>query len=187
MNDELIVYKNIDSPIGKMIGGATSKGCCFLEFHDRGGVERIRERIIKRYRRELAEGGNDLLDQVESEVGEYFSGKRREFTVPLDLKGTSFAMSVWRQLLAIPYGETRSYGQVAASIGNPNASRAVGRANGENYMGIVVPCHRVIEANGNLRGYGGGVWRKKFLLDLEAGRADRPRTERETQTALKFH
>jgi AraC family transcriptional regulator of adaptative response/methylated-DNA-[protein]-cysteine methyltransferase len=153
-----------------MLAGATDRGCCFLEFHDRGGVPRIRERIAKRYRKELIEGNSHLLDQLESEVGEYFAGKLKVFTVTLDLKGTPFETAVWEQLLAIPYGETRSYGQIAALVGNPLASRAVGRANGENRMGIVVPCHRVIEANGNLRGYGGGVWRKRYLLDLEAGK-----------------
>jgi O-6-methylguanine DNA methyltransferase len=110
---------------------------------------------------------HSYLAQLRDELAEYFTGKRSLFTVPLDIKGTDFERAVWQQLLRIPYGETRSYGQMAVDLGRVGAQRAVGRANGANYIGIVVPCHRVIEANGKLRGYGGGLWRKEWLLKLE--------------------
>jgi AraC family transcriptional regulator of adaptative response/methylated-DNA-[protein]-cysteine methyltransferase len=152
-----------------MIAGATDKGVCFLEWHDRGGVERIKERVKKRYKTPLQPGNNKCLNQLETELGDYFAGKLKQFAATIDVTGTPFEMRTWEQLLAIPYGETRSYGQIAKLLGKPGAQRAVGRANGANYLSILIPCHRVIEANGNLRGYGGKLWRKKYLLELEAG------------------
>jgi len=169
MSESSIVYRDFDSPLGPMIAGATPKGVSFLEWHDRGGVERIMERVQKRYRRELTPGDNPHLEQLEHELAEYFAGTRKRFLSPVDVTGTPFEQSVWDQLLAIPYGKTRSYGDLALALGKPGAQRAVGRANGANYVSIVVPCHRVIESNGNLRGYGGGLWRKKWLLELERG------------------
>jgi len=164
-----IKYRNFPSALGEMIGGATSRGVCFLEWHDRGGVAKILERVGKRYKMPLVPGSNQHLDQLERELSEYFQGERKIFGVIIDVIGTSFEMSVWRRLLEISYGETRSYGQIAHELGKPGASRAVGHANGANYLSIVIPCHRVIEANGNLRGYGGKLWRKKYLLELEKG------------------
>jgi methylated-DNA-[protein]-cysteine S-methyltransferase len=108
----------------------------------------------------------DAVEQLEA----YFAGERREFDLELDLVGTSFQRQVWEALLTIPYGETRSYGQIAEQIGSPGASRAVGLANGHNPIGIIVPCHRVIGANGSLTGYGGGLDRKRALLALERSR-----------------
>jgi len=169
--DRKIVFCNLPSPLGEMITGATENGICFLEWHDRGGVERIKERVTKRYKRELVEGENRHLKKLRQQLVEYFIGKLTEFDIPIDVTGTPFEMSVWKRLLEIPCGETRSYGQLAVLLGKPGASRAVGRANGANYLGIVIPCHRVIESNGNLRGYGGGVWRKKWLLELESASA----------------
>ena len=104
---------------------------------------------------------------AERELHDYFAGVRQTFDVPLVLKGTEFQERVWRELIRIPYGETISYEQLAIRIGKPTASRAVGMANGRNRLPIIVPCHRVIQKNGQLRGYGGGLWRKQFLLDLE--------------------
>lgn len=164
-----IVFRDLDSPLGNMIAGATVNGVCFLEWHDRGGVDLIMMRVAKRYKMPLVQGDSDHLSMLESELSEYFEGKRTKFTVPVDVTGTPFEQLVWKELLRIPNGETCSYGQIAAAIGNPKASRAVGRANGANYLAIIIPCHRVIEANGNLRGYGGKLWRKKRLLDLESG------------------
>jgi methylated-DNA-[protein]-cysteine S-methyltransferase len=109
---------------------------------------------------------SDAVEQLEA----YFAGERREFDVELDPVGTDFQRRVWDALLTIPYGETRSYGYIAEQIGAPGASRAVGLANGRNPIGIIVPCHRVIGANGSLTGYGGGLERKQLLLDLERGR-----------------
>jgi methylated-DNA-[protein]-cysteine S-methyltransferase len=110
-----------------------------------------------------------FLDAVE-QLDAYFAGERREFDLELDPVGTDFQRRVWDALLTIPYGETRSYGDIAEQIGSPGASRAVGLANGRNPIGIIVPCHRVIGANGSLTGYGGGLERKQLLLDLERGR-----------------
>ncbi|MGX1914973.1 methylated-DNA--[protein]-cysteine S-methyltransferase [Streptomyces phaeochromogenes] len=106
------------------------------------------------------------------ELRAYFAGELKEFTVELHLDGTPFQRSVWERLRKIPYGETRSYGELADALGNPNASRAVGLANGKNPLGIIVPCHRVVGANGGLTGYGGGLERKRQLLDFERGEAD---------------
>jgi AraC family transcriptional regulator, regulatory protein of adaptative response / methylated-DNA-[protein]-cysteine methyltransferase len=164
---EEIQYRIVQSPIGEFLAGATPGGCCLFEFHDRGGLDRIKARIHKRYRLEMTPGSGPVLDQVEDETREYFEGRRQLFSVPLDIRGTPFEKSVWGQLMRIPYGTTRSYGDIAAKLGKPGAARAVGRANGANYMPIIIPCHRVIEADGNLRGFGGGLWRKQYLLDLE--------------------
>jgi len=169
MQEGKILFRNLDSPLGEMIAGATKKGICFLEWHDRGGVERIKQRVEKRYRMSLIKGNNQHLDQLEKELTDYFDEKLNKFRVRIDVDGTLFEKNVWDQLLQIPYGETRSYGQIAKHLGKPGAQRAVGRANGANYLSIVIPCHRVIEANGKLRGYGGKLWRKRYLLELEAG------------------
>jgi AraC family transcriptional regulator of adaptative response/methylated-DNA-[protein]-cysteine methyltransferase len=162
-----VTYRIVGSPIGEFVAGVTSRGCCLFEFRDRGGVERIGMRIEKRYHMEMVEGDSPLLSTVIEQAGEYFAGRRTAFDLPLDLAGTVFEKQVWEELLRIPYGETRSYGELAGVLGKPGASRAVGRANGANCIAVIVPCHRVIEADGNLRGYGGGLWRKRFLLDLE--------------------
>jgi methylated-DNA-[protein]-cysteine S-methyltransferase len=111
----------------------------------------------------------DILRMVESQIGEYFAGSRTEFDVPLRLVGPPFNVRVWEALREIPYGATMAYGQLAKHIGEPDAARAVGAANGANPIVIIVPCHRVIGTNGRLVGYGGGLQRKQFLLDLESG------------------
>lgn len=167
MSDDRIVYRDMESPLGPMIAGASENGVCFLEWHDRGGIETIKNRVVKRYKCKLVKGANAHVDQLEQELTLYFDGKLTEFKVPIAVTGTPFERAVWDQLLLIPYGEMRSYGDIAAMLDKPGASRAVGRANGANYLSIVIPCHRVIESTGNLRGYGGGLHRKKFLLELE--------------------
>ena len=169
MPSDVILYRDLESPLGEMIAGASPAGICFLEWNDRGGVPRILQRVAKRYRLPLQPGGTRLLDQLESQLREYFEGTLRSFTVPLDIKGTEFECRTWKSLLKIPYGERRSYGDMARSLGKPGAARAVGRANGANYISIVIPCHRVVETGGALRGYGGGLWRKKWLLGHETG------------------
>lgn len=110
-----------------------------------------------------------LFAETEEQLSAYFAGELKEFTVRLHLRGTPFQRSVWQQLTAIPYGETRTYGELADALGNPKASRAVGLANGRNPIGIIVPCHRVIGSTGSLIGYGGGLARKRQLLDFERG------------------
>ncbi|UCG04621.1 MAG: methylated-DNA--[protein]-cysteine S-methyltransferase [Candidatus Heimdallarchaeota archaeon] len=117
---------------------------------------------------DCTEGTHSTLDKLESELKDYFERKLQNFSISLDLRGTTFEISVWKELQKIPYGETRSYIDIARVIGNPSASRAVGRANGNNPVAIVVPCHRVIASNGTLHGYGGGLWRKEKLLALES-------------------
>ena len=162
-----IVCRNLWSPVGDMIAGATDRGVCFLEWHSRGGIERIKERVTKRYGLAVTDGNNDHLEALERSLGDYFEGELQKFHVALDIRGTAFEQAVWEQLLQIPFGEVRSYSQIAEAVGKPLACRAVGRANGANYISIVVPCHRVVESSGKLRGYGGGLWRKKYLLELE--------------------
>lgn len=169
MKSDKIRFRNFDSPIGPMIAGASSIGVCFLEWHDRGGIDRILERVEKRYKLSAEEGTNSCLDYMESELAQYFDGRLQNFSVPLQIEGTAFEKSTWQQLVKIPYGKTCSYGDIARRLKRPGASRAVGRANGANYLSIIIPCHRVIESTGALRGYGGGLWRKKALLELESG------------------
>lgn len=123
-----------------------------------------------RYAYEAQPPGNDkIIDKTRRELDAYFEGKLKVFTVPVTPEGTAFQRAVWNALLTIPYGVTKSYAQQAQAIGNPKAMRAVGLANGRNPIAIIIPCHRVIGANGSLTGYGGGMERKKFLLDLEQG------------------
>ena len=157
-----------------MIAGSTDKGICFLEWHDRGGVERILRRVKKRYKKPLEENVSEHLLKLQNELSNYFDRALTAFQVSVDVNGTEFENKVWSKLLDIPYGNTRSYGEIALELGKPGASRAVGRANGSNYLSIVIPCHRVIESNGKLRGYGGGLYRKKYLINLETEYSRRP-------------
>jgi methylated-DNA-[protein]-cysteine S-methyltransferase len=119
----------------------------------------------------FGERDDTLFAETEEQLKAYFSGELKEFTVELHLHGTPFQRTVWDQLRRIPYGETRTYGELAEALGNPSASRAVGLANGKNPIGIIVPCHRVVGADGSLTGYGGGLHRKQRLLDFESGTA----------------
>lgn len=168
MSNSKLVYNYLESPLGTLIIGTTAKGCCLLEFNDRHELSAIKSRYKKWYQVDCVEGSHPTLDRLESELKEYFNGKLRDFSIPLDLRGTQFETSVWNELLQIPYGETRSYGDIAKKLDNSSASRAVGRANGNNPVAIIVPCHRVIASNGKLHGYGGGLWRKEKLLALES-------------------
>jgi methylated-DNA-[protein]-cysteine S-methyltransferase len=119
----------------------------------------------------FGERDDTLFNEATGQLRDYFAGELKEFTLELRLAGTTFQRGVWEQLRKIPYGEIRSYGELAEALGNPGASRAVGLANGKNPIGIIVPCHRVVGANGSLTGYGGGLDRKKRLLDFESGAA----------------
>jgi AraC family transcriptional regulator of adaptative response/methylated-DNA-[protein]-cysteine methyltransferase len=160
------------TPVGPMVAATLAQGLCLLEFFDRRAARSELADLTRLLSRPVIGESSSLArphaDLIAEELAGYFDGRLRAFTVPLVTPGTPFERRVWDQLLKIPYGQTRSYGQVAATIGSPAASRAVGRANGRNRIAIVVPCHRVIESNGKLRGYGGGLERKRFLLDLEA-------------------
>jgi methylated-DNA-[protein]-cysteine S-methyltransferase len=149
-------YTTIDSPIGELLLAGGEHGL------QRLWMSPFRVQPTWTYDPDMFADVHDQLDQ-------YFAGERYEFDVLLDLHGNGFELSVWDALLAIPYGETASYGEIARRIGAPTAARAVGMANGRNPVAVIVPCHRVIGADGSLTGYGGGIERKRFLLELEAG------------------
>jgi len=162
-----IVTTTIESPVGPLVAGATDQGVCLLEFADRRALQNQVGTLRRRIDGSVIPGTNEHLAQLRAELVEYFERRRTVFTVPLVAPGTAFQQQVWRELQRIPCGQTRSYEQVAAAIGRPGAQRAVGRANGDNRIAIVIPCHRVVRSDGSLCGYGGGSWRKRFLLDLE--------------------
>lgn len=157
----------MDTPFGPMIAGSTAEGICLLEFTDRRMLEAQFSTLQRRFDLPLVPGDSVWLRRLRVELSEYFAAERKAFSVPLVYPGTPFEKQVWGELLRIPYGETRSYEQLARSLGNGTAQRAVGRANGMNRIAIVIPCHRVINKDGQLGGYGGGLWRKRILLDLE--------------------
>ncbi len=138
-----------------------------LEFADRRAFKKQIETLKRRTGGAIVPGTCDHLEQLGRELEEYFGGGREEFSVPLTAPGTDFQRRVWSQLRRIPYGETTSYERLAEAMGRPGAQRAVGRANGDNRIAILIPCHRVVRSDGTLCGYGGGLWRKQFLLDLE--------------------
>ncbi len=157
----MMQYRTIDSPIGP------------LTLAGRGGVLSHLRMVDQTYEPSRADWSPDpkSFDDIVEQLAAYFAGDLTDFDIRLDLAGTGFQQRVWKALLTIPYGETRSYGQIAQQIGAPGSARAVGLANGHNPIAIVVPCHRVIGAGGSLTGYGGGLDRKRTLLDLEKRRA----------------
>jgi O-6-methylguanine DNA methyltransferase len=168
---ETLHTAKMDSTIGPLFLAASSKGLVALEFDARlPGQQSIRPnpRHVREERMGIAfEHSPRRMRPYLSQLEEYFAGKRREFTFRLDLRGTDFQLACWRALLSIPYGETRSYADIARAVGKPNAFRAVGMANNRNPVAIVVPCHRVIASDGGLCGYGGGLDVKRKLLELE--------------------
>jgi methylated-DNA-[protein]-cysteine S-methyltransferase len=154
------VSKTIDSPVGPLTLVATDAGlAAILWENDRPGRVRLDVRT--------QDGNHPVLREAERQLREYFAGKRSQFSVKLDMKGTAFQRQVWNALLTIPFGETRSYRQIAEQIGSPDAVRAVGAANGRNPVSIIAPCHRVIGSNGALTGFAGGLETKAFLLAHE--------------------
>ncbi len=155
-----IVYTTVESPIGELLLAGDGQALQILSMQ--GGRHPVT--IEPRWERR-----EEPFAAVISQLGEYFDGARSGFDVPLALNGNAFELRVWQALCEIPYGETVSYGEIARAIAQPTAARAVGLANGRNPVALIVPCHRVIGANGSLTGYGGGLERKRFLLDLEAG------------------
>jgi AraC family transcriptional regulator of adaptative response/methylated-DNA-[protein]-cysteine methyltransferase len=161
------VVTRVLTPLGPLVAGATEEGLCLLEFADRPMLETQIKRLRKLLNCAVTPGSNNHIEQVEAELAEYFAGERTDFDVPLLLPGTEFQQKVWRALLEIPYGATRSYEEIARAIDNPKAVRAVGRANGANRIPIIIPCHRVVRSDGSMGGYGGELWRKRFLLKLE--------------------
>src|SRR6202047_5096729 len=158
---ETLFYFRTPSPVGSLFLAASTKGLVRLEFEAR--MQKVNPDTFK-----LRESKSALTPYVH-ELNDYFAGERREFSLPLDLRGTEFRLACWRALLKIPYGETRSYRDIAQAIGHPHAYRAVGMSNNRNPVAIVVPCHRVIASSGSLCGYGGGLDVKRKLLELEQG------------------
>ena len=158
----------ISTPLGDMLAVASGQGLCLLEFIGQKGVERELAQVQAARGGPVVERSDATLEQARQQLGEYFAGERRQFTLALDLVGTPFQQRAWQALLAIDFGCTRSYAEQARHIGQPTATRAVAAANGSNKVSIVVPCHRVIGSNGSLTGFGGGLARKQALLQLEA-------------------
>lgn len=166
-NKQLINITRLETPLGTMFAGAVEQGICLLEFTDRKMLETELKQLAKLLNANIIQGSNPHFEILQQQLDEYFEGRRKVFTVPLYTPGTAFQQSIWNILREIPYGATRSYKQQAIIAQQPAAIRAVANANGMNRISILVPCHRVIGDDGHLTGYGGGIWRKQWLLDLE--------------------
>jgi AraC family transcriptional regulator of adaptative response/methylated-DNA-[protein]-cysteine methyltransferase len=162
-----VLVNRVLTPLGAMLAAATDDALCLLEFTDRRMLATQVQRLRRHLDAHFVAGENQWIAQIQRELAEYFDGARRDFDVPHVTPGTPFQQAVWAELRTIPYGATRSYAEQARAIGRPGAVRAVGTANGDNRIAIVVPCHRVVGADGKLCGYGGQLWRKQALLDLE--------------------
>ena len=167
INKQVINIIRLETPLGTMFAGAVEKGICLLEFSDRRMLETELKQLSKYFNATIIQGNNKHFDLLKKELNKYFDGKSKKFSVPLCSPGTEFQKSVWKELQNIPYGTTRSYKAQATALKNPKAVRAVANANGMNRISIIIPCHRVIGEDGHLTGYGGGLWRKKWLLDFE--------------------
>jgi AraC family transcriptional regulator of adaptative response/methylated-DNA-[protein]-cysteine methyltransferase len=157
----------LDTKLGPMVAIADEKALYLLEFVDRRGLEREVQRIRQRLRACILPGETSIAHMIEKELNQYFNGELQDFTTPLYLLGSPFQIQVWEKLRKIPYGETCSYADLALCIEKPSAFRAVANANGANQIALVIPCHRVINTNGELGGYGGGIGRKKWLITHE--------------------
>ncbi len=168
-NKRIVNVTYIETDLGLMIAAATDKGICMFEFADFKLIELELRQLSTSFKAPLVQGENPHFDILRKQLDEYFKGERKEFTIPLDLAGTEFQKEVWLGLLQIPYGHTTTYGKQAERLGKPSSVRAVANANGKNKISIILPCHRVIGADGTLTGYGGGMWRKKKLLEFEKG------------------
>ena len=164
----MITTTTIKTPIGNMIAAATNEGLCMLDFEYRKMMPVIKKRVSSYLNSDFEDGDHPLFEQVNAQLEEYFSGVRENFDLPLVMSGTDFQKAVWNALLQIPYGKTRTYMEQAKILGDVNAIRAVARANGENCLGIIIPCHRIIGSDGSLTGYAGGLRAKKWLLEHEA-------------------
>ncbi|NOY85595.1 MAG: methylated-DNA--[protein]-cysteine S-methyltransferase [Nitrospirae bacterium] len=160
-------FLRFTTPLGTMFACASNRGLCLLEFTDRKILETELKDLCKQLKAIMLPGENPYLTRVQQEIQTYFSGLLKNFTVPLHLSGTAFQKSVWQKLQEIPYGKTHSYKKQAIALGKPKAIRAVASANGHNRIGIIIPCHRIVGSDGSLKGYGGGLHRKQWLLDFE--------------------
>ena len=164
---EAVIASTWTSPLGTVVAAAVDEGVVLLEFGDIARLERQAPTLRRWFQGPVLAGRHRHIDQLFGELEEYFAGSRREFQVPLVVRGSPFELAVWNALRDIPYGETCSYADIARTIGNPRAVRAVGSANGRNRLPIIIPCHRVVNTGGKLGGYGGGLWRKVRLLEIE--------------------
>ena len=173
-NREMIKIAKIETPIGEMVAGATDEGICLLEFIDRRMLPTEYKDLIRLMKTTLEDGENKHTKVLRKQLKEYFEGIRKEFTVPLVTPGSEFQQAVWKELQNIKFGTTRSYQEQSIALNKPDSVRAVANANGMNRISIVIPCHRVIGANGHLVGYGGGLRRKKWLLDHEKKYSGQP-------------
>lgn len=163
----MIQISIIDSPIGQLVAGIYSERLCLLEFNEPGRLQSQQVSLQRFFGCPVEPGEQPLHQTLREELNQYFQGARQVFSLPLVFAGSEFQRKVWDALLTIPYGSRRTYKEVACQIGAPRAMRAVGSANGRNPIAVVVPCHRVVNKNSGLGGYGGGIWRKQWLLDLE--------------------
>lgn len=163
----VIDFTRIETPLGTMCVCAVEDGICLLEFTDRRMLETELKTLSKGLNATIIQGSNKHFRTLEDQLTEYFSGTRRVFSVPLVTPGTLFQNKVWNTLQEVPFGTTISYGELASIINNSKAVRAVANANGMNKIAILIPCHRVIGGDGKLTGYGGGIWRKQYLIELE--------------------
>ena len=170
----VVTLSTIETPLGPMAAAAVDSGICLLEYTDPHRLPRQMDGLRKWIAPVVQEGDHHHLETLRQQLAAYFRGTLKQFTLPLVAPGTPFEERVWEALKQIPYGETRSYISVARDLGSPEGQRAVGRANGLNRIAIVIPCHRVVNHGGGLGGYGGGLWRKERLLDLERGPGQRP-------------
>lgn len=168
IKDQKVIYiTRLTTPIGAMFGCATENGLCLLEFTDRKNLEAQFEDLKKQYNAVILPGKSKHLEQTKKELKEYFEEKRMHFEVKLDPLGTEFRQSVWKALISIPFGQTRTYKGQSLDMNRPKAIRAIASANGANKIAILIPCHRVIGSDGSLTGYAGGIYRKKWLLEHE--------------------
>ncbi|WP_212002975.1 bifunctional transcriptional activator/DNA repair enzyme AdaA [Chitinophaga sp. HK235] len=163
----VIDLKRLETPLGTMYACAVEEGICLLEFTDRKMLETEFRYLSRTLNATIVQGDNPHFETLESQLKNYFEGQRKTFTVPLFTPGSVFQQSVWKALQQVSYGTTQTYKTQATTLGNPDAVRAVANANGMNKISILIPCHRIIGTNGNLTGYGGGIWRKQWLLDFE--------------------
>ena len=163
----IITITRFTTPLGPMYACATRQGLCLLEFTNRRMLEREFDDLKKRLNAVILPGKNEHLDQVEQEISAYFDGLRKTFSVSVHAPGTDFQKRVWEALRKVPYGETRTYKQLAITMGMPGSVRAVAGANGANRIAIIIPCHRIIGGDGQLTGYGGGIPRKKWMIEFE--------------------
>ncbi len=166
-NSNILKASWVDTPLGPMLAIANDEALYLLEFVDRRGLEREIERLRKKTKSAIIPGHTKTINSIERELNLYFKGQLKEFKTPKCLLGSTFQKHVWAELVKIPPGETRSYFEIAVAIGRPTAFRAVAQANGANQFAIIIPCHRVINTNGELGGYSGGLTRKKWLINHE--------------------